>query len=543
MTNSRKIIFTIIAISLLAALILALYVPMVTDEAYYVDWARRSSWPSLGFFDHPPFVSWLATGTRVWHDIFAARLVVWATSILSLHFVWKTARVFTPDRAWAVVALLASTIGGIASGFLLTPDTGLMLMWTIALHEAVIAIRGNPKRWLTAGIATGLGLLSKYTMVLMGPVFLWGLIRDARKQLLSPWPYLGGLACLLVFLPHLWWQSENNWITAKFQFGHGFSVKQSLAMGSTLPTAKSPTLDSPNMTLRQELLNAMTAAPGFAELEPKPKPERSKWEQAWQYTGDFAGGVVGLWGVYGILGFIALMRGLRHPKRQTKSNRPHGFAIIEAGAFFPLIFFGILSPFTKIEANWPAMHMAALTIWVCSRSVISTKTMTIATAIHITLLAGLAWVLTFPESIPGARNNRMLLESKGYKALGEWVRDTYPGRAIAVDSYQLKSAIRYYAPGTPVAQWPGITRGSEYTRGCVDDVAVEGTLLGQRDLTILAMNSYPQVIKGFEAVSFQGMRVCPDGRIGVFSVKQPILPCEKGLREWWITTYHSTRIH
>lgn len=186
------------------------------------------------------------------------------------------------------------------------------------------------------------------------------------------------------------------------------------------------------------------------------------------------------------------------------------------------------------------MHMAALTIWICSRSVISTRTMATATAIHITLLAGLAWVLTFPESVPGARNNRMLLESKGYKALGEWIRDTYSTMPIAVDSYQLKSAIRYYAPDTPVAQWPGITRGSEYTRGFTDDVAVERTLLGQPDLTIIAMNSHPQVIEGFEAISFQGMRVCPDGRIGVFSAERPILPCEKGLREWWITNYRNT---
>jgi hypothetical protein len=131
----------------------------------------------------------------------------------------------------------------------------------------------------------------------------------------------------------------------------------------------------------------------------------------------------------------------------------------------------------------------------------------------------------------------MLLESKGYKALGEWVRDTYSSKPIAVDSYQLKSAIRYYAPDTPVAQWPGITRGSEYTRGFRDDAMVENALMAQTDLTIIAMDSYPQVIEGFEAVSFEGMRVCPDGRIGVFGVRQTALPCEKGLREWWITSY------
>ena len=540
MTNSSKTIFSIIGISIFTALVLAIYAPMVTDEAYYVDWAMRSNWPSMGFFDHPPFVSWIASGTRLWRDIFAARLVVWVTSILSLHFVWKSARILNPDRAWAVVALLASSIGGIASGFLLTPDTGLMLMWSIALHESIVAIQGNPRRWLSAGIATGLGLLSKYTMVLIGPVFLWGLLRDARKQLFSPWPYLGGVLCLFIFLPHMWWQSQNNWITMKFQFGHGFSVKQSLTFGSILPTAKSPMENSPNMRLRKNLFNAMKATSGFAEVEPRPKPRKSKWEQAWQYAGDFAGGVLGLWGVYGLLAITTSLRKIFQKRRPKLAvSRQPGEGIIEAAAFFPLIFFGLLSPFTKIEANWPAMHMAALAIWLYSRFTISPKSMIIATSIHIVALACLAYLLAFPESIPGARNNRMLIESKGYRSLGEWVRERYPNQAIGVDSYQLKSAVRYYAPQTPVAQWPGITRGSEYTRGFSDDVAIEKVLLNQTSLTIIAMNSYPQEIQGFEATSFQGMRVCPEGHIGVFSLDNPVLPCEKGLREWWITTYRS----
>jgi hypothetical protein len=131
----------------------------------------------------------------------------------------------------------------------------------------------------------------------------------------------------------------------------------------------------------------------------------------------------------------------------------------------------------------------------------------------------------------------MLLESKGFQALGEMINSQFKEKHMAVDSYQLKSAIHYYAPDMQVAQWPGITRGSEFTRGFIDDRLVEDHLLVSESFAILAMNPYPQVIEGFEAIKFEGIRVCPDGSIGTFSVQKPILPCERGLREWWLTRY------
>jgi hypothetical protein len=59
----------------------------------------------------------------------------------------------------------------------------------------------------------------------------------------------------------------------------------------------------------------------------------------------------------------------------------------------------------------------------------------------------------------------------------------------------------------------------------------------QPTLALISMNSIPPVIRGFEAISFEGLRICPNGELGGFSLKNPVLPCEKGLREWWITNY------
>lgn len=533
----RYIIFCAFALSL----ILAYLFPMVTDEAYYIDWASRSNWPAMGFFDHPPLVSWLASGVRLIHNIFTARIVVWICSLISIYFVWKTAKILIKDRANIAIAVLASSIGAIAGGFLLTPDTGLTLMWSIAIHQAVLALRGDSKRWVTAGLATGFGILSKYTMVLIGPVLLWALIRDGRRQLRSPWPYLGGLACLLVITPHLFWQSQNDWITFKFQFGHGFSIEQNLKFDSSLPIAKEAATGSPEFLARDRLMAAMAKTPGFAETAPKSKPKKSKWEQAWQYAGDYLGGIAGLWGAYSFALFIYLAKNERKSRPNDRLPRTQGFAIIEASAFFPLVFFAILSPFTKIEANWPAMHMAALAIWCVRRTPIKSQTVLVVTFVHVLVLSVLGMILWFPNDFPGARNNRLLLESKGYRALGTWLNENPTKAAIAVDSYQLKSALRYYAPTKPVLQWPGITRGSEYTRGDHDDLEIENMSISQRELTLISMDPTPRALAGFSATDYRGVRICPDGVLGEFSVQKPILPCTKGLREWWITTYRNQK--
>jgi hypothetical protein len=522
----------------IVGLCLAVKFPMVTDEAYYVDWASRNDWPSLGFFDHPPLVSWIASPVRFWHDIVAARLVVWALNLLSLWIVWKTCRKVSPDRSIQALIMLATSIGGIAGGILLTPDTGLIVFWNIAIHEAICALRGHSRRWITAGVATGLGLLSKYTMVLIGPVFLWGLIRDNHKQLRSPWPYLGGLACLLVFLPHIWWQSQNQWITFRFQFGHGFSVKQSLQSGSLLPPANEPeTPEASEWMLRDQLFAALSGTSGFAEMVKKPKPEPSRLEKSVQYAGDFVGGIAALWGIYSFAMIYWLTR--RRAKRQD-SNPPVGMGLIAGSAFFPLIFFGLIAPFSKIEANWPAMHMAGLAIWFSHHYRISPRFIKMAMTAHVIAIVILGIMMTMPGYFPNARRNRALLESKGYASLGQYIEKHFDETPIAVDSYQLKSAIRYYAPETPVAQWPGITRGSEYTRGITDDRAVEEKLLNKSEVAIISLQPSPRVIAGFKAIRFDGLRVCPDGSLGAFSIREPKLPCERGLREWWITTYQAT---
>ena len=149
-SSSKKTSFILLAVSTFIPLIVGLIFPIITDEAYYVDWATRSGWPRLGFFDHPPMVSWLAGATNIYHNIVSSRVVVWILHLLSMFYVWKTAKLIIPKHAVTSTLLVASTLGAIANGFLVTPDAGIMTMWVVAVHESLLAIRGHKRRWLTA---------------------------------------------------------------------------------------------------------------------------------------------------------------------------------------------------------------------------------------------------------------------------------------------------------------------------------------------------------------------------------------------------------
>jgi 4-amino-4-deoxy-L-arabinose transferase-like glycosyltransferase len=524
--------------SLALSLLFAASFPMVTDEAYYIDWARASDWPSLGFFDHPPVVSWIGALSRFSNQIFVARLGVWVCAVLTAFFTWRLAKKILPSRASTAAALFTSSIGGLASGFLLTPDAGLMLAWSLALHEGFCALHANPKRWLTAGLATGFGILSKYTMVLIGPVFLIALLRSPRRQLKSIWPYLGGVACLTVLIPHLWWQHNNDWITFRFQLRHGLSIHHQVYSRSELPRANEALIGSSAYAAKDRLMTAMNDVQGFAEAIKKPKRQLSRLERAWQYVGDYIGGVAALWGAYALIGLIYfVLKRIRPLPNKNTGHNSASLTLIKSSVLVPLIFFGLLSPFTKIEANWPAMHMMGLAVWIAVSSPINPKLIFSAFGLHVTLFLSLVLVLLKPDWLPQTRNNRLLLESRGFQSLGHWTQMNSLQMVLAVDSYQLKSTLRFHAPNLEVLQWPGFTRDSEYTRGRDIDLVLERKIRDQKHFSVISNSDTPMTIPGFEATSFRGIRVCADGTIGIFSEADPRLPCEKGLREWWITEY------
>ena len=77
------------------------------------------------------------------------------------------------------------------------------------------------------GIALGLGLLSKYTIAILGPAALAFCLADrhSRTWFLRPQPYVAVLIAAALFAPVVCWNFTNDWASFRFQGGERFGTR------------------------------------------------------------------------------------------------------------------------------------------------------------------------------------------------------------------------------------------------------------------------------------------------------------------------------
>jgi hypothetical protein len=93
-----------------------------------------------------------------------------------------------------------------------------LLFWTLGGFITLLILK-NPKlrNWLFLGLVIGLGLLNKISMLwFSGGLAVGLLLSPARRLLFTKGPWLAGTFAVLLFLPHILWQMENNWPTLEF---------------------------------------------------------------------------------------------------------------------------------------------------------------------------------------------------------------------------------------------------------------------------------------------------------------------------------------
>ena len=214
--------------------IFAAIVPLRVDEAYYWTWSKESV---LSFLDHPPMVSWCVYfGTLIFGDTnfgvrFSGLLAMLTIEVLLADIVWRITR----DWRCVIFAVLLPE-ATIDYGLLMTrigPDTALTV-FALAMAWALVrlALSGNRRWWLLAGVFGGLALLSKYIVVLLVPAIVaFAVVPSWRKQqLASPYPWLAALIAILIFSPVLTWNAIHDWASFRFQLDRptqlqGWSLK------------------------------------------------------------------------------------------------------------------------------------------------------------------------------------------------------------------------------------------------------------------------------------------------------------------------------
>jgi len=232
--NAASYVTIIIVITFVVRCFIAAYTGLGNGESYYFRGALRLD---LSYFDQPPLFFWLgALSTKVFgltnFGIRFASVLLFAGTTWMLFLVTK--KLFNARAGfWAVVVMNLSAVFTYAIASWYQPDAPLMFFWLVATYfivelmvcpgtESSEATRNSRRTWilwLAVGVSMGLATLSKYhVLFLFAGVFMYiATNKSQRHWLRHPGPYIAVLITIIMALPILWWNSQNNWVSFVFQ--------------------------------------------------------------------------------------------------------------------------------------------------------------------------------------------------------------------------------------------------------------------------------------------------------------------------------------
>jgi undecaprenyl-diphosphatase len=236
--SSRRLTWLILSLALALRLLISSQFLLSPDEANYWQWSR---YLDLGYYDHPPMIAWLIwLSTQLCGQTeLAVRLpTVLGITVASVYLCLLAGRWFSWRIALHTALVSQSLLLLNGAALIATPDGLLLPCWAAACyHAARAAEEDQGRQWLLTGLWFGLGLLSKYTMVLFLPSLFLALLcnRTWRQRLLTWQPWLSLLAGLLLFTPVLIWNAGHNWVTFRHTLFQGGANNTALFTLEYLP--------------------------------------------------------------------------------------------------------------------------------------------------------------------------------------------------------------------------------------------------------------------------------------------------------------------
>jgi dolichol-phosphate mannosyltransferase len=215
----RGAFLSIIIFSFLLRLFGIFFNDLLPEEAYYWNYAQHLD---FSYLDHPPMVAYLIKlstmifGTNEFGVRFPS-LVCWC---LTAYFSFKLTNLLRPGAGLYSVLFLSILPFFFLQSLVITPDQPLMVSWSASLYYLYRAlVKEESSCWYLAGIWIGLGLLSKYTIVLLGPITLLYIscIPTARFWFYKKEPYLSCLIAIVLFTPVVYWNATHDWVSFAFQ--------------------------------------------------------------------------------------------------------------------------------------------------------------------------------------------------------------------------------------------------------------------------------------------------------------------------------------
>jgi 4-amino-4-deoxy-L-arabinose transferase-like glycosyltransferase len=214
----------LITITTIARVVIASTQEFGNVEAYYWVLSTRLQ---TNYFDHPPMVAWLirlTTANLLIHNELFVRLGAIIAAAICTWLVYKIGSLLAGEKAGWYTAILYSTsvYSGINIAAFILPDSPQIVFWLASLYVLLKILPLKPtdlqftRYWCIFGLLSGLCIMSK-----VHGVFLWVgalsylLIYDRRAFRSSAIYYAMGITLLLV-MPILLWNLQNDFVTYKF---------------------------------------------------------------------------------------------------------------------------------------------------------------------------------------------------------------------------------------------------------------------------------------------------------------------------------------
>jgi len=236
----RPLVIAIAGYALLLRLVYGAQVELMPEEAYYWNYSRHLD---IGYLDHPPMVAWLIrVGTILWGNTeFGVRFGALCSGVVASFFLFRLARnLFGEANALIVLVFAQALPFFFLSGMLMTPDAPLTAAWAASLYFLERAlVGGRSSAWIWAGLSLGVGLLSKYTIGLVGlAAFIFMLLDPPSRRWFRRWePYAAVLIAALVFAPVIVWNAQHDWASFAFQTSRRLAERPRFSLHSLVGSA------------------------------------------------------------------------------------------------------------------------------------------------------------------------------------------------------------------------------------------------------------------------------------------------------------------
>jgi hypothetical protein len=394
----------IIGISLLLRLVFIGHSNLLVEEAYYWNYAQHLD---FGYLDHPPMVAVLIklTTSIFGTDEFSVRFASLLCWLLTAFFSFKLTNLLARGAGLYAVMLLAILPFFFLHSLVITPDQPLNACWSATLYCLYRALLLNEsKYWYGAGLWLGLGLLSKYTIVLLGPATLLYLCLTptARSWFARKEPYIGALIAALLFTPVIYWNATHEWVSFLFQSTRRLESTFSFSLHQLIG-----------------LLVLFLMPPGILGL--------------WQLLKKNASNTVSI---------------------ETKTKR-----FLQVFTLVPLIFFGVFSLSHGIKFNWIGPGLLAIIPWLAmlikqikdTRKVTLVVSWLITAALLLIFYSGMMFVIIF--GTPDIVYKKLFLKYIAWDDLTQQVhtvashieieKNTHP-IIVPLDLYNIGSELSFY---------------------------------------------------------------------------------------------------